>query len=723
MSFIGLTTGQVGTDAEHGAPCPYFRKEIIPKRRVKKAVLRIAALGLFKAYWNGREISDDILAPGWTTYTKRIPYYEYDITDVFGEKGGVLDVALADGWYVGRICQGERDRYGAYPLKLWAEVELRYVNCMTETIVTDGTWKASTGKILYGDILCGEYVDNRLEAAFDKEPEVFDCGYEKLLEKADYEHVKKAERLPMKRLSDTLWDTEQNFAGIVRAVVKGSAGAKIRFRYAEILDKNGGIYTENLRKARCTDYFVLKGEGEEVFEPTFTYHGFRYAEAIVEEGEAEVVSMEGIAVHNDLVRTGDFACSNPLVNKIFGNTLWGLRSNFVSVPTDCPQRDERLGWTADAQIFCPTANYLYDCKRFYEKYMTDMRDGQREDGMVYNVAPVFEYRPLMSSSAAWGDAVAIIPYSCYKTYGDKKIIEDNIGAAKKWLSYCKENSRRLLRPKEGFGDWLSIGSVTNKRFIATVYFAYSAKLVAEMCGVIGDKDENEFRQLYEAIRRRIRKRYFHRKKVANDTQTAYILAYVAGIATKEEIADNLVRKLTESNGLLTTGFIGTRYLLPVLCDIGRSDLAYKLIGERRFPSWGYTIDNGATTVWERWDGYRSEKSNPFQNAHMNSYNHYSFGACVGWMFEYVLGIKKDCFCAEKDHYFMKPYFDDTGTVNGASGDYNGIKVAWSRANDIVIYSVKSSGKETFSFDFGGAEILEKREENGSYFFRLGYHRQ
>ena len=717
MSWIGFSTGKVPVTALHGAPCPIFRKIFSCPKKVVSAQLKITSLGVFKAYINGESISNDHLAPGWTDYKKRIPYCEYDLTGRLKEEN-FFDVVLADGWYTGRISWGLRERYGKYPLKLWAELTIGYEDGTVEKIETDGSWKASASQTIYGDILCGEYRDLRIEPKCDQNVEVLPDEYSHLLEKQACPPVRLVEELPVKKLSDTLWDTEQNFAGVVRYRLRGVRGSKIRFRYAEILGKDGNIYTENLRSARCTDYVILKGEGEEVYEPCFTYHGFRYIEVTVEEGEAEVIDMVGLACHNDLVRNGNLRTDNDLVNKIFSNALWGLRSNFVATPTDCPQRDERLGWTADAQVFCPTAMYLYDCKSFYEKYMTDIRDAQLKNGGVRHVAPYFEFAPfLVAVSAAWADAVTVIPYHHYLVYGDKKILSDNLEACKNWIKYCKRHSFMNLRPPIGFGDWLSIGNTTHKGFISTAYYAYSARLVAEMCKVLGDKSEEKYRKLSEKIVKSLKRKYYKNGKIANDTQTAYVLACAFGLSTPQEIKDNLVRKLEENNGLLNTGFIGTRYLLPVLCEIGRADLAYKLLGETRFPSWGYTIGQGATTIWERWDGYRSELADPFQNAGMNSYNHYSFGACVGWVFEYGLGIRHTAAYPGSKNYVIQPNFDITGTINELSGIYNGISASWKVNKKTAEYRIKVPEGMQCEYAFK-EKVLEEKEENEEKVFVL-----
>lgn len=716
MSWIGYTTGNVPVNALHGAPCPVFRKIFSFDKKVTSACLKITSLGVFKATLNGEPFSDDFLAPGWTDYIKRIPYCEYDLTDKIKEEN-VLDVTVADGWYTGRICWALRERYGKYPLKLWAVLNVTFEDGTEQTIETDESWKAAVSQVVYGDILCGEFRDLRIEPVFDKRVEVLEDKYSHLLEKQACPPVRLVEKLPVKKLSDILWDTEQNFAGVIRYRLRGTAGAKLRFRYAELLGKDGKVYTENLRNARCTDYVILKGEGEEVFEPCFTYHGFRFIEVTVEEGEAEVLEMTGLACHNDLVRTGDVTTDNKLVNKIFSNALWGLRSNFVATPTDCPQRDERLGWTADAQVFCPTAMYLYDCKEFYEKYMTDVRDAQRKDGGVIHVAPYFHFIPILGVSAAWGDAVTVIPYLHYQVYGDKKILADNLGACKKWIKFCKRHSFLGLRPAVGFGDWLSIKNETNKGFISTAYFAYSTRLVAEMCKILGDDEEKQYRRLEKRIVAALKKKYFKKGKIANDTQTAYVLACAFGFATPEEIKENLVRKIAENDGLLNTGFIGTRYLLPVLSEIGRSDLAYKLLTETRFPSWGYTIGQGATTIWERWDGYRSELADPFQNAGMNSYNHYSFGACIGWVFEYALGIRHDPASPGDKNYIIAPKFDKTGAVKEMSGTYNGLNVKWKINEKTVEYRIEIPDGVTCKFFFD-EKIAEEKEEGKEKVFLL-----
>ena len=342
--------------------------------------------------------------------------------------------------------------------------------------------------------------------------------------------------------------------------------------------------------------------------------------------------------------------------------------------------------------------------------MTDIRDAQRKNGGVIHVAPYFYFAPILGVSAAWADAVTVIPYHHYLAYGDKKIVTDNLDAGKKWLKYCKKKSFFGIRPPVGFGDWLSINNTTDKSFIATAYYAYSARLVAEMCKIVSDKDEQKYRALSDKIVARMKKKFYKNGKIANDTQTAYVLSCAFGFSAPEEVRDNLVRKIEENDGLLNTGFIGTRYLLPVLCEIGRSDLAYKLLGETRFPSWGYTIGQGATTIWERWDGYRSELKDPFQNAGMNSYNHYSFGACIGWLYEYGLGVRHTLDVAGPDKYVIHPVFDVTGTIKELSGTYNGISAKWKVQEKTAEYRIKVPCGIKCEFVFDGK--VEKEYEDG-----------
>jgi len=520
-----------------------------------------------------------------------------------------------------------------------------------------------------------------------------------------------------------LYDVTQNIAGVLRIEFKGDPDAKAVIRHAELLE-NGRLYTANLRKAEATDTFILSGNGVEVFRPLFTYHGFRYAEIEIT-GNAAIVSITAEAMYTDLEASGNFECSNTLVNRVYQNALWGQRDNFLNVPTDCPQRDERLGWTGDAQIFCQSAMFNMDCKVFYEKYLSDIRDAQLGNGVIAAVAPVppvGSYRYTGRDAAAgWCEAIGEIPYCHYRMYGDRKVIRDNLPALKKLLDYYETESPNGIRSGKGaYGDWLSLGNPTDLSVVSTLYYARAAYLAYRLCSFIGDYEEEYYLSLYRRISDAFRKVFISPDgKIKSDTQSAYVIAYSFGIISLDDVRKHLVRKFEEDDGKLTTGFLGIRFLLPALCDIGRADIAYALITNEDYPGWGYSVVNGATTIWEHWDSY-TEKNGIREG--MNSFNHYSLGSCTEWMYEYCLGIRPDINSPGCRAVVFRPYFDPKGRITSAKGHYKTgfgrIDVCWEAKEGCIEYKVNAPAEIDCSFEFDDMEILNSKCENGSYAFRL-----
>jgi alpha-L-rhamnosidase len=731
--WIGYITGVSEKNAEHGAPSPFLRK-CFNASKVKKAEIRITSLGLFKAYLNGKELGADVLLPGWTDYNKRIYYYIFDITDKIRKKN-CIGVILGDGWYMGNIAWFGRMHYGDYPLKLLAEIVLDYGEGKQDLIVTDDTWQASSGYIVYSDILNGEFHDGRLRVGnFSSYNYV--CNWDKAQIQNDIclqpqaavcEPTVINRKFKAKKISDSgntaIYDCEQNFAGIIRAVIVGKEGTKIRFRYAEMLYPDGSFYTENLRTAKASDYYICAGKGKEVFQPLFTYHGFRYIEVTID-GPAKIVSLCGYAIYNCLRETGSFNCSDPIVNKIYENAFWSQRSNFVSLPTDCPQRDERLGWTGDAQIFCGSAMFNMRCDKFFEKYLTDIRDAQAENGMVDCVAPsVRKDFDGVKGAAGWGDAIAVIPYTHYVMYGDKEIIMQNLGSVKKWLKYCLDTSNNLICPSKGYGDWLNVSDETDKSVLATAFFAYSTLLAAKMCRIVQDKESDVFFKLYEDIKAAFISNFVDGDyRIKSDTQTCYLIAYSFGLLDLNQAKKPLLEAIARKNNHLSAGFIGIKYLLPTLCEMGESALAYELITKITYPSWGYSVINGATTIWERWNSYTKECG--FADIRMNSFNHYSMGSCVEWIYKYVLGIMP---CEEPDYagfkrVKMRPFMDKTGKISEAGGFYDSIngkiEVKWKNNKELYFYEAKIPKSIEVEFEFPEFDIIEQRKAGDKYLYLL-----
>ena len=718
-----------------GNPSPYFRKIFKVTKEISSATLTITAKGIYEAYLNGREISEDVFAPGWTNYSKMIQYQCYDVTHLLENGENCIGVILGDGWYAGHIGFKREIYYDGYPLELFVQLEITYADNSHETIISDESFTTGSGKIAASDLLDGEWIDNRLNCDGFSTVGFDDSGWKNAVIEPSSTHLLVAQKdegiryqieLPGTLLDETsdlqIYDFGQNFAGIIQAKIRGTKGAKIQFRHGEMLDGDK-LYTENLRLARATDTFICSGEGIEEFRPLFTFHGFRYAEISVLEGTAEIFDVIGFVCYNALEPTGEFSCSNELINRIYQNTLWSNRGNFISIPTDCPQRDERLGWTADAQIFSLSAMYNFDCRKFFSRFMRDMRLDQSEDGCVPDIIPSL---PIIGGgNNAWSDAIVIIPYHHYLMYRDREILTDNIIAMKKWIGFQQVNSDQLIRPDEGYGDWLSVDDEMNKSVMNTAYFAYSTKLVSEICDILNDPDAEKYRELYERIKERYLQCFVSEDyTITGDTQTTYLTAIAFGLVDTDKIKGHLLRTIERKDFHLSTGFIGVRFLLPVLCDIGRSDIAYQIILNKTYPSWGYSIENGATTIWERWNSYTIEDG--FGNVEMNSFNHYSLGSCVEWMYRYILGIQCLIDDAGFERVIIHPFVDPLNRITEAKGSYiskkGRISVRWENTGGLVQCWIEKVPGLPAKYIFDG-EIVECRQngkevlvpdENASY---------
>lgn len=707
----------------YGRPSPYFRKEFAVAGQVRRAILRVTALGICKVSLNGRFVDEDRFVPGWTDYRKRIYYEEYDVTDRIGSEN-CLSAVLGDGWYAGILgSRTERNYYGDTPM--FRAALLLETEEGARTIVTGGDWKCSLGEIRGNDFFNGEIWDARERQigydayGFDDTgwlPAAVSEGEFPEPEPAPCERVRVAETLrpvrTQEREGKLLFDFGQNFAGVLRVTVRGERGSRIVLRHGEMLRPNGGLYTGNLRTAAATDTYILAGGGEEVFEPLFTYHGFRYAEASLE-GKVQIVRAEGLVIWSELKRTGLFRCDNEIISKVYSNALWGQKSNFVSVPTDCPQRDERLGWTGDAQIFCGSAMYNYDCRRFFEKYMQDVCDASYSNGEIAIYAP-YTHPERCPATSAWGDVITILPYHHYLMYGEKSILRQCLPYMKKWLEFCTEKTEDYIRFGPTYADWLNVDEVTDAYAFSTLYYACSAAITARVCALLQDSDEAYYRDLYRTIRARFREKFVHPDgRIDNDTQTVYLLSYAFGIASGEEICPHLVRKIRERNYHLSCGFCGIKFLLPVLCELGESDLAYRLAAETTYPSWGYSVANGATTIWERWNSYTYTEG--FADETMNSFNHYSLGSCAEWMYSCVLGIRPLWQAPAFREAELRPFPDFSGKVNSASGslktDFGPISVQWVRKGDCVEYSYSAPAEVKVHVRFPQQIEAEQKEKN------------
>ena len=639
-------------------PATYFRARFRTEKPVVGATLYATALGLVDMHLNGRRVSDDYFTPGWTDYSKRVYYRTWDVTDLVRRGDNVLGAVLADGWFSGYVgYRGDRDIYGKSP-RVRAQLRLEFADGSTREIGTGSDWKASTGPILEADLLKGETYDARLELpGWDKAG--FDDGNWRpvVLGSEEVNPVVQAHPAPAVRslpefAARTLkepqpgvfvFDLGQNFAGVARLKVSGKAGQKITLRFAERLNPDGTIYTVNLRTARATDTYVCRGKGVEIWQPRFTFHGFQYIEVTGLEGRPGKDLVVGVPLSSDTPVAGSFICSDSMLNRLHNNIYWTQRANFIDIPTDCPQRDERLGWTGDAQVYIRAATLNTDVEAFFTKWLVDLDDAQRPDGQFPRVAPSVVTEP--DGGPAWADAGVICPWTLYEVYGDRRALERHYQAMKHFVQFCLERSTPDLLPPARyhcFGDWLSINADTPKDVIYTAYFAQSARLTGRAAAALGERYEAEqFERLFEAIREAFFRAYVSADgRIKGDTQTAYVLALAFDLVQGEQArlaGEHLIADIQKRGWHLSTGFIGTKDLMLVLAKIARPDVAYRLLFNETFPSWGFSIKQGATSIWERWDGWTPEKG--FQDAGMNSFAHYSFGAVYQWMVENIGGIR------------------------------------------------------------------------------------
>ena len=667
-------------------PATYFRKAFRIDRPVASAHLKITALGLHEAELNGLRTDDHVFAPGWTNYNLRVPYRTHDVTALLSAGENVLGVILGAGWYCGYLGWKGRQIYGARP-SLLCSLLISFLDGDSLAIGTDNSWKAAEGPILENDLLMGETYDARLELGNWSRAEFDDGSWAPvaLANPAGNPELTPHLGPPVRRIQEIrpvsvrelnaqsrIYDLGQNFAGRVRIKVKAPSGETFRFRHAEILTEDGELYTENLRLAKATEYYTSRGGGFETWEPRFTFHGFRYVEVQTSSPLADIfLELTGIVLHSDIRPTGSFRCSHELLNQLQHNIVWGQKSNFLEVPTDCPQRNERLGWTGDAQVFVRTASFNMDVRLFFHKWMQDVRDSQSVRGGIPAVNPdpndIVERE---DGGPAWSDATIICPWTIYLCYGDKDILRDHYASMVRYMDFmaahrCKGHIRSHpdIDPWGGFGDWLALDGSgktdggTPRELIGTAFYAYDSQIMSRIASILGlDQDARRYQELHTATVEAFQKEFVTPDGlVTSATQTAYVLALHFGLipeAARNRAVRELLRKIEENGYHLATGFVGTPYLLDVLESHGHLDVAYRLLEQESFPSWLFPVKNGATTIWERWDGWTPEKG--FQDKGMNSFNHYAYGAVGAWMYRTVAGLDLDPHEPGYRHIIFRP---------------------------------------------------------------------
>lgn len=643
-------------------PPPHFRKGFqVAGRPVRRAVAYVSALGLYELRLNGRRVGEDCFTPGWTDYHRRVYYLTYDVTHLLRPGENALGAQVADGWYSGYVGFAllvrkprARELYGDRP-RLRAQLEIEYEDGERQVVATDPTWKTRTGGTLEADMLMGETHDARRELTGWDAPGYRDANWQPAVRAdAGQAAVEAYPGVPVRRAGELrpvavtepkpgvfIFDLGQNFAGWARLRARGPGGTRITLRFGEMLHADGTLMTENLRKARATDAYVLRGGAEETWEPRFTYHGFRYVEVTGFPGRPGPEAITGIVAHSDAPLAGSFECSDPVVNRLHRNILWTQRSNFFEIPTDCPQRDERLGWTGDAQIYVRSAIFNMDVAAFFGKWLIDLEDSRLPEGPYPNFAPWVYPWSHTPDSPAWADAGILCPYAVYQAYGDRRVVARMWDGMVRFMEFMERHSDGLVRPAAGHGDWLSIGADTPREVVATAYFAYDASLMAEMARALGrTADAQRYERLAGQIRAAFNRAFVQPDgRIRGSTQTAYALALYMDLlpeALRPRAAAHLVEAVKEKGWHLSTGFVGVRHLLPALTRYGHVDVAYRLLTNRTYPSWGYSIENGATTIWERWNSFTKEGG--LADRGMNSFSHYSLGSVCEWMFDTVGGI-------------------------------------------------------------------------------------
>jgi alpha-L-rhamnosidase len=636
-----------------------FRRPFTARGDLVRARLYATAHGIYVAHINGTPVSDAALRPGWTDYPTRTQYQVYDVTALVAEGENVLTAVLAGGWYSGHVAMVGKELYGKRPALL-AQLEVTYADG-TRLVARSGSgMRASHGPWLAGDLLMGEAFDGRLADCAWMRPGFDDSDWAKARVVAGppapliaecsepvrpIQQVGAISAAASTTADATVFDMGANIVGRVRLRVSGPAATELTVRHAEMLDTEGALYTENLRTARATDTYILAGNPEgESFEPTFTFHGFRFVEVRGLGSSLPKEACTGIVLSSGYPVAGEFECSDPMVNTLQANIVRSMRGNFVDIPTDCPQRDERAGWMGDAQIFVRTATCNGAVGPFFTKWLRDVVDACGPFGFR-DVSPM----PLtwnQPGAPGWGDAGVIVPWTLYRVYGDTRLLASTYPEMKRWVDgRVAANPDLLWREQRGndYGDWLAVGEEASKEVIASAYLARSLDLTSQVATLLNQPDDSRrYRDLADRARTAFRSAYVGANGLREPSQTTCALALRFELlepSERQAVLDQLLERIAAAGGHLTTGFLGVEHLLWVLDLGGRPDAAHDLLGRRTFPSWGYSIDQGATSIWERWDGWTRDGG--FQDPSMNSFNHYSLGAVGAWLFGRLLGIDLD----------------------------------------------------------------------------------
>ena len=738
--FIGIEIPSALAATDHpdkdALPCTYLRKAFNISKQIKSAQIYATAYGLYELYLNNKKVGNYEFAPLWTDYRYTLQYQCYDVTEQITTGDNVVGAILADGWFCGNIMGTGRKQYADYPLAIMLHMEIIYADGEKEIVLSDTSWKGSTGPIIYSDMQTGEFYDatkelgNWCESSFDAKtwqnviiPKEL-APHRIVAAKGPQVSVNqliKPVSMELDKNKNVIVNMGQNMVGYVQIKLKAKRETKVTLRYGEMLEEDGTLYTANLRTALQTDIYICKGSGYEVFTPRFTFHGFQYVEISGLDYIPEIDDIVGKVIYSACELTGQIETSNQLINKLFSNQLWGQKGNFLGIPTDCPQRNERVGWTGDAQIFSKTACYNMQCVGFYEKYVYDLMDAQGANGAIPNVVPHVRRGGRDNSGggdAAWGDAIFIIPWILYQMYGNTHILEVSYNSMERYFEYLISASTDFIKSDTRFGDWLNVDSVTPKDVLATAFVAYDALLLTQIAKTLGKHtDAKKYDDYFNKIKNAFHKEFVDEDMVIKgDTQCCYLLALKMELIDKPDrpkIVRHLIRTITEREYHLSTGFVGVSYLMPVLCDYGHSDIAYRLLLNETYPSWLYSVKNGATTMWERWNSYTIEGG--FGDVNMNSFNHYAFGSIGEWMYGYMAGIQplEPGFsriqikpCIDKSLEYVKASYQSVYGEITSSWKFDGelcyvnVKIPANTTAEIILPSEQLSvGSGMYSFQF------------------------